>query len=577
MVAGDLVNTASRIQSAAEPGHGAGRRGDAARDRGRDRLRDAGEHELKGKAEPGRRCGARCAWSPAAAARRKSPGSRRPSSAATGAAAGQGALPRARGGGQGAARLGHRDRRASASRGWPGSSRSTSTASPRRLVAPRALPRLRGGRRLLGARRDGADARRDPRGGGAATPALAKLRQRIERARRRRRGASLARAAARPSARPGRAARRRPRGPLRGLAALLRAPRRAGPGGAGLRGPAVGRRRAPRLRRVPARVVAQPPDLRARAGAARAGRAPARLRGAAAATPRRSSLEPLVRQAMEELLDGFVPGLPEELRAQILGRAEGVPLYAVETVRMLLDRGLLAREGDVYRPTGPIEALDVPETLHALVAARLDGLAPEERRLLQDASVLGKSFTKAGLAALSGLCRARSSSRCSTSLVRKEVFSVQADPRSPERGQYSFLQDLLKRVAYDTLAKAERKARHLAAAAHLVAGIRGGRAGDRRGDRGALPRRLSGGAGRRRRARDQGEGAGDADPGGRARGLAGGERGGTALLRAGRRARRRAARRGGAPRARRRDRWVAGRSNRRGAHSSVPSSSTRQG
>jgi len=179
------------------------------------------------------------------------------------------------------------------------------------------------------------------------------------------------------------------------------------------------------------------------------------------------SLEPLSERAMEELLDGFVPGLPEELRAQILARAEGVPLYAVETVRMLLDRGLLAREGDVYRPTGPIEALDVPETLQALVAARLDGLGPEERRLLQDASVLGKSFTKAGLAELSGLAKAELEPLVA-SLVRKEVFSVQADPRSPERGQYSFLQDLLKRVAYETLAKAERKARHLAAAAHLV-------------------------------------------------------------------------------------------------------------
>ena len=64
-------------------------------------------------------------------------------------------------------------------------------------------------------------------------------------------------------------------------------------------------------------------------------------------------LEPLAPAAMEELLAGLVPGLPEDLRARILDRAEGVPLYAVETVRMLLDRGLLTREGNVYRPTGP--------------------------------------------------------------------------------------------------------------------------------------------------------------------------------------------------------------------------------
>ena len=163
------------------------------------------------------------------------------------------------------------------------------------------------------------------------------------------------------------------------------------------------------------------------------------------------SLEPLAPAAMEELLGGFVPGLPDDLRGRILERAEGVPLYAVETVRMLLDRGLLAREGDVYRPTGTIEALEVPETLHALVASRLDGLAPEERRIVQDAAVLGKSFTKGGLASLSELADPELEPILA-SLVRKEVLSVQADPRSPERGQYAFLQDLLKQIAYESLA-----------------------------------------------------------------------------------------------------------------------------
>ena len=87
-------------------------------------------------------------------------------------------------------------------------------------------------------------------------------------------------------------------------------------------------------------------------------------------------LGPLSESAMTELLDGFVPGLPESLREQILARAEGVPLYAVETVRMLLDRGLLVQEGSIYRPTGEIPSLEVPETLHGLVASRLDGLPP---------------------------------------------------------------------------------------------------------------------------------------------------------------------------------------------------------
>jgi class 3 adenylate cyclase/tetratricopeptide (TPR) repeat protein len=178
------------------------------------------------------------------------------------------------------------------------------------------------------------------------------------------------------------------------------------------------------------------------------------------------SLEPLSPKAMEALLEGFVPGLPETLRAQIFGRAEGVPLYAVETVRMLLDRGLLVQEGASYRPTGEIEQLEVPETLHALVAARLDGLASEERRLLQEASVLGKTFTKEALSTASGLSEPELDPLLS-SLVRKEFLSLQADPRSPERGQYGFLQDLVRRVAYETLSKRERKTLHLAAATHL--------------------------------------------------------------------------------------------------------------
>jgi predicted ATPase/class 3 adenylate cyclase len=177
-------------------------------------------------------------------------------------------------------------------------------------------------------------------------------------------------------------------------------------------------------------------------------------------------LEPLSQGAMEELLEGLVPGLPERLREQILERAEGVPLYAVETVRMLLDRGLLAQEGPVYRPTGEIETLEVPETLHALIAARLDGVSAEERRLLQDGSVLGKTFTARALAALSGLSEPELEPLLS-SLVRKEVLGVQSDPRSPERGQYGFLQDLVRHVAYETLSKRERKSRHLAAAAQI--------------------------------------------------------------------------------------------------------------
>ena len=178
------------------------------------------------------------------------------------------------------------------------------------------------------------------------------------------------------------------------------------------------------------------------------------------------ALDPLSDEAIAQLLEGLVPGLPDHARDRILARAEGVPLYAVETVRMLLDKGLLRREGDVYVPAGELGELAIPETLHALAAARLDGLGPEERRALQDAAVLGKTFTKASLAEVSGRSEAELEPLLAF-LVRREILGLQNDPRSPELGQYGFLQDLLRQVAYETLARPERKARHLAAAAYL--------------------------------------------------------------------------------------------------------------
>ncbi|MGH7759138.1 MAG: ATP-binding protein, partial [Candidatus Dormibacteria bacterium] len=195
------------------------------------------------------------------------------------------------------------------------------------------------------------------------------------------------------------------------------------------------------------------------------------VRAAALAASSRNStsihLEPLPEDAMDQLLLGLVPGLPPTLALRIRERAEGIPLYAVETVRMLLDRGLLVEEGSAYRLTGPVETLEVPETLQALIAARLDGITPEERQLTEDASVLGKTFTPAALAVLSGLPEARLLPMLS-SLVAKEVLMVQADPRSPERGQYGFLQDLVRTVAYETLSKRERRAKHLAVAVFLA-------------------------------------------------------------------------------------------------------------
>ncbi|HYM84152.1 MAG TPA: adenylate/guanylate cyclase domain-containing protein [Candidatus Dormibacteraeota bacterium] len=177
-------------------------------------------------------------------------------------------------------------------------------------------------------------------------------------------------------------------------------------------------------------------------------------------------LEPLHEPAMRELLAGLVPGLPEAAIRTVLARADGIPLYAVETVRSLLEDGKLARAGEVYVPVADLADVAVPATLTALIASRLDGLPPADRSIVQDAAVLGQSFTVAGLAAVSNLDEADLSTIL-RGLVRREILRVEADPRSPERGQHAFVQALIREVAYNTLARSDRKARHLAAARYF--------------------------------------------------------------------------------------------------------------
>jgi class 3 adenylate cyclase/predicted ATPase len=179
-------------------------------------------------------------------------------------------------------------------------------------------------------------------------------------------------------------------------------------------------------------------------------------------------LEPLPDEQMRALLAGLVPGLPETTVGTILGRADGIPLYAVETVRMLIAEGRLEAIDGGYRPVGDLTELAIPETLRSLIASRLDALDAADRSLLQDGSVLGQRFTVPALSAVSGLPADEIEPRL-RALTRRELLALEADPRSPERGQYGFVQSLIREIAHGTLARRERRARHLAAARHFEA------------------------------------------------------------------------------------------------------------
>ena len=177
-------------------------------------------------------------------------------------------------------------------------------------------------------------------------------------------------------------------------------------------------------------------------------------------------LEPLSEQAMAELLDGFVRDLPTEFKDKILERSEGVPLYAVETVRMLADRGVLAQNEGTYYLVDEPGPLEIPDTLHALIASRLDTLSIDQRALLEDAAVVGRTFTTASLAVVHGGNQNNLESHL-RDLVQREFILVDTDPRSPEPGRYGFVQGLTREIAYATLSRRDRSAKHLALARHF--------------------------------------------------------------------------------------------------------------
>ncbi|MBA2475322.1 MAG: AAA family ATPase, partial [Actinobacteria bacterium] len=157
--------------------------------------------------------------------------------------------------------------------------------------------------------------------------------------------------------------------------------------------------------------------------------------------------------------------LPGELRAPLLQRADGNPLYAEEYVRMLVDRGTLRREGAGWRLDERIDST-LPLSLQAIVAARLDALEPADKALLQDAAVIGARFWSGALSALGGRERTEAESRLRTLERRELVHRVRASSVSGEQ-QYAFGHVLLRDVAYNELPRASRADKHRRAAAWI--------------------------------------------------------------------------------------------------------------
>ncbi|MGH2756778.1 MAG: ATP-binding protein, partial [Actinomycetota bacterium] len=176
-------------------------------------------------------------------------------------------------------------------------------------------------------------------------------------------------------------------------------------------------------------------------------------------------LDALSPEENEALLDDLltVP-LPHELKQLVIERSEGNPLYTEEIVRMFIDRGILrATAGTRWELAAQVQTIEVPRSIQALIAARVDGLPADEKELLQDAAVVGRIFWSGAVAQLSG--RPADDVREVLGRLRiKEVVVPRDPPAFSGELEYSFRHVLIRDVAYDSLPKSSRAEKHVVAA-----------------------------------------------------------------------------------------------------------------
>jgi class 3 adenylate cyclase len=106
------------------------------------------------------------------------------------------------------------------------------------------------------------------------------------------------------------------------------------------------------------------------------------------------SLDPLTEPESRDLIGNLleIESLPVSVRGLILARAEGNPFFVEEVVRMLIDKGVIERHGDLWVATTTVASVEIPETLHGLLLARIDQLPEAAKKSLRVASVIGRQF-----------------------------------------------------------------------------------------------------------------------------------------------------------------------------------------
>lgn len=176
------------------------------------------------------------------------------------------------------------------------------------------------------------------------------------------------------------------------------------------------------------------------------------------------TLAPLSDGETSQLVAGLLDAaeVPAGVQDGLLERAGGNPLFAEEYLRLLRDRGLLVRTGTSWTFT-PDSDVPMPSTVQALLAARLDSLTPDTKALVADAAVVGKVFWDGALATMSGTSP-EAVTAAMRELTRKQLVRPSRHSSIADQDEYAFWHVLTRDVAYAQLPRAARASRHMAAA-----------------------------------------------------------------------------------------------------------------
>jgi class 3 adenylate cyclase/tetratricopeptide (TPR) repeat protein len=177
------------------------------------------------------------------------------------------------------------------------------------------------------------------------------------------------------------------------------------------------------------------------------------------------ALDPLTGTEAEMILEDLIGArIPQHLARVVLEPCEGNPLFCEEIVRMLVDRGAIrSDEEGRWALVEPVTGLQVPRSIQSLLAARLDALAADEKAILQDASVVGRTFWAGALRRLS-MADDEVVERVLDRLWAKDLIAPRKESSLSGEREYAFHHVLIRDVAYDSLPKGLRADKHIAVA-----------------------------------------------------------------------------------------------------------------